>query len=852
MLLCALSAIAGISRRNLGFSKSSKYSLLLVADSAIRVIFTVKDWQGRIVAQVVTQSILITDDHKTHSHGMTGTTGIAVAENTQISIPNFMGGGAVQPHGLPGRAYHSSTNLAGLGSQNYWSNMNNALAQGQRSTATMTPRNLSRPASPSGHVGPKKKRKGSSGQHKIPADLMMTRSDLEPILVPDVATSAPQAMSTLVSPDTANFAFDTSMGFGQLPQQSTFNTTPPTPEATIAATANRENADTYFYSAPNSAHPSRAASPTSFARQSMGMYQAQAGASSTSFNGMQYGASDTQPVPNIYKVRPDRGPVTGNVEVVILGKNFHRNLEVRFGDNIATTTTFWNSDTLVCLLPPTMQAGPVAVTFFSTTQRGYSPPSVSSPPMFTYVDDTRQQLFELAIQLQCAAQLGPRADHIQFAQTILSQAPGNTFSGGQGGGFNGNVLNSGNTEDLFLAIINRVDLIDSPYKPYYDHRREAGSTMLALACQLGYERLVAGLLARGADPDAADTGGFTPLMYAAYHGHISIVRRLILRGADPSLRNLRGMTAAELASTQEVKHFVRHRRHYRSASAGTPYLRSRANSAASTRSLWGPPSSGASSTMYSTEDESALESSDEEEEEIEIIAPMPLSALASRRQSLAALQSRRSSQIAPEASGALLPVSAINGETATASTIAMFSALRDQITAQINQLQQNLPSMQFSDLLQEQNFPALSRRFSSLVPMRRDTPNRTDSPTSDPPPPYHEACPGGADNDFDTKPPEVYTPLAESSRSTSMATIRAQSTIASTSTVRQRLATGRITIGKTSPTGEEAAELRRIRQEKLTPAKYDRKLWSIWVSPSVAKPFGICADLRSSHSSSSS
>jgi hypothetical protein len=238
--------------------------------------------------------------------------------------------------------------------------------------------------------------------------------------------------------------------------------------------------------------------------------------------------------------------------------------------------------------------------------------------------------------------------------------------------------------------------------------------------------------------------------------------------------------------------------------------------------------------MYSTEDESAVESSDEDEE-AEIIAPTPLSALASRRQSLAALQSRRGSEIMPAATTALLPITANTGEVATASTIAMFSQLRDQITAQINALQQNLPSMQFSDLLQEQNFPNFGRRFSALVPSRREIPAQADSPSSDPPPPYHEACPDGVDNDFDTKPSEVFAPLAESSRSTSMSTIRPQRTAQTVLTVRQRLATGKITIGKTSPTGEEAAELRRIRQEKLTPAKYDRNLWSFWVSLSIFK-----------------
>jgi hypothetical protein len=656
-------------------------------------------------------------------------------------------------------------------------------------------------------------------------------------------------MSTLVSPDTANFGFDASMAFGGLSQQSTFNTTPPTPEAPIVQTKSREQNDNYFYSAPNSAHASRAASPTTFARQQMGMYQTPASASATQFNGMPFSANEpsqsvappqstsSQPLPSVFKVRPDRGPVTGNVEVVILGKNFTRDLEVRFGDNVATTTTFWNSDTLVCLLPPTLQPGTVPVTFVSAGQRGYSPPS-SSSPLFTYFDDTRQQLFELAIQLQCAAHLGPNADHIQYAQGILSGTSG-TFAGGQGGGgFAGNVLSSGNTEQLIMAIINKVDLIDSPYKPYYDYRRDGGSTMLALACRMGYEQLVAGLLARGADVDVADAGGFTPLMRAAYHGHVAIVRRLILRGADPSLRNLRGTTAAEMACSQEVRHYVRHRRHYRSASAGTPYLRSRANSAASTRSLWGPPSSGASSTMYSTEDESAVDSSDDDEEEVEVVAPIPLSALASRRQSLAALQSRRGSELSPLPSSAMLAPSGGQPLGTPASTIAVFSAWRDQLTAQINALQQNIGNMQLSDLLHEQNLPALSRRFSQLMPMRRDTPTppRTDSPSSEPPPPYHEACPDGVDNDFDTKPPEVYTSqIAESSRSMSTATLRPHAAATQVMpAVRQRLVSGNITIGKLSPTGEEAAELRRLRQEKLTPARHDKNLWSIWVSVSSA------------------
>jgi hypothetical protein len=168
----------------------------------------------------------------------------------------------------------------------------------------------------------------------------------------------------------------------------------------------------------------------------------------------------------------------------------------------------------------------------------------------------------------------------------------------------------------------------------------------------------------------------------------------------------------------------------------------------------------------------------------------------------------------------------------TASSIAMLSALRDQFTAQINALQQNLPNMQDQ---WEHNFPSISRRISSLVPTRRPASPRADSPTADAPPPYHEACPDGVDNDFDTKPPELFTTIAESSRNASLVTLQPA---AQSKALRQRSFIGRtVTIGKTSPTGEEAAQLRRLREEKLITAKHDRNLWSIWVSePTFISP----------------
>jgi ankyrin repeat protein len=804
------------------------------ANHASRVIFTVKDYQGQVIAQVMTQSILITDDHKTHTQGINGN-GLSAGESGQFAAPQFSA--SIQPHGLPGRAYHSSTNLAGMGQPNFWGNMP-ASNLGQTS---MTPRNLSRPASPSGHTGPKKKRKGSGGQHKLPANLQMTRADLQPLSIPPGASSA-ASMNPVISPDAGIVSFDTTPQFGQINSQGHFGTNPPTPHGNMPSTTRDggfENQN-YFYSAPNSAHASRAASPTSFARMNnFAAQQTQLPSATATPFAMQFAAEEQQHTapPIIYKVRPERGPMHGNIEVVILGKNFHKNLDAKFGENIATTTTFWNSDTLVCLLPPSIRAGPVAVTLVDSRRQGYSPPT-STPPIFTYIDDNKQNLFEMAIQLQCNAELGPGANHWDYAQSLLNNHGSQTgFVNGQASGYTGNILSTSGGEDIIMAMINKVDLIDSPFKPYFDMQRENGATMLSLACSLGYEKLVAGLLARGAHPDISDVGGFTPLMFAAMHGHTAIVRRLILRGADSNLRTLSGRTASELARTPEVASSLRHvRHHFRSVSAGTPYLRSRANSAASTRSLWGPPSSGASSTMFSTDDESALDSSDDEEPEI-----MPLQ-LASRRPSaIVALRSRRNSNTldAQEAAVLVPPPSGTYGAYANASYAgyaAMLSAFRDQLTAQINQLPQlpqsanwTLPNMEF---WQDQNFPAIGRRISSLVPTlsTRADPAAADQTSADPPPSYYEACPDGADNDFDTKPPEIFAPIAESSRSASVATIRPARAAAQGTVLRERpLAARGVTIGKTSPTGEEAAELRRLREEKLTPAKYDRNLWSIWV-----------------------
>ncbi|HEX4944237.1 MAG TPA: ankyrin repeat domain-containing protein [Usitatibacteraceae bacterium] len=64
-----------------------------------------------------------------------------------------------------------------------------------------------------------------------------------------------------------------------------------------------------------------------------------------------------------------------------------------------------------------------------------------------------------------------------------------------------------------------------------------GTTALMLAARLGNSRMVAALLAAGADVNAADALGFTPLFHACYNldedcGYPGVVQLLLDAGAD--------------------------------------------------------------------------------------------------------------------------------------------------------------------------------------------------------------------------------------------------------------------------------------------------------------------------------
>jgi uncharacterized protein len=63
----------------------------------------------------------------------------------------------------------------------------------------------------------------------------------------------------------------------------------------------------------------------------------------------------------------------------------------------------------------------------------------------------------------------------------------------------------------------------------------------------GLTEIVGPLLARGADPNAREAGGYTPLHSAAGHGHLESIAQLLAAGADPNARTQDGKTPADIA-----------------------------------------------------------------------------------------------------------------------------------------------------------------------------------------------------------------------------------------------------------------------------------------------------------------
>jgi hypothetical protein len=433
-----------------------------------QVIFTLKDQHGNVVAQQMSDSILITDDHKTHPTAFPG-----AATND-----SFYGSSGFAANGLPNSqsmvdisthmpAFTASKSAGSLQALAYGSGFagHNAAQQAsgsqiatQGSAANAMSSANSRPGSPTiNHFGPNKKRKSSTNFHrKIPSGLTMT---------PRVDTNQP-ASSNLSSAISAVSQFSpTSATFpGQInpymnlsrngSMTNFFSSGPPTPSETNAyfgigqaqIDASYPASNQAMFSQPSSAVPSRASSPVlhqnrgnmaAYNRQhpiqtstnsiTAGRYPSYTHSSSNSASGDLLLLNNNKQRPatgvSILHLTPDHGPTTGGNEIAILGEHFVPGMRILFGDQAASSVKFLSPTSLLVHVPASPVPGPVDVTF-STPPTPSSSTTTTTKSSYRYADPTpppRDEMLIMALKFLATERLGAADQWQAFARACANK-----------------------------------------------------------------------------------------------------------------------------------------------------------------------------------------------------------------------------------------------------------------------------------------------------------------------------------------------------------------------------------------------------------------------------------------------
>jgi hypothetical protein len=834
-----------------------------------QVIFTVKDYLDNVIAQAITNSIMITDDHKTQAPSAHAPTGPSpsLADGTQLLGVNVFPSGQNENGKSPFAAPQSPTDLQGLQQRfnsQYQLTPSSFTAQGSTNGVPLPQqtRSLSRGASPSDFQGPQSKRRKHSSSGRLPSELTMTRLETPQSSAAAMNAAQLAAARGFTSPTERPFVTPSSMS-GQ------YGNGPPTPNQSNdnnpffnPTPAQRQSLDNLagagMGSTPTSAHPSRPGTPGGSNRngfQDPNLAHA-LGANSSSQVWPPLNSAPNRLPSVIHKLVPSEGSITGGTEVTLLGSGFYPGMEVVFGDTLATTTTFWGDKCLNCLTPPALQPGLVSVVFkhehptFGQVQQ----PQTLMPKQqlfFRYVDDRELQMYRLALNI-LGQKLGSQADAFQTAQQIMGSDPNAFFNmqadmqGSSSGGQQRQVPgleNQGKFSDLdskMLTYLELLDLDDSPRPPRYNARSATGQSLLHFAASLGLTRFVAGLLARGANPDVQDNTGNAPMHLAALNGHAHIVHRLRLTGANANARSVRGFTPADLATTLAAHQAsLLPSRTYRSRSVGSLTSRRRQSSTASLSSMW-EVSSASGSLGHAVDDSEELNDEEETTDDYDSDSE-PLQFLSSRRSSM-------HQDISPPI------VDTSEQNIAPGNPPAPLIAWRDQLAVQINQFQQsvanafpNLPAL--PPMPPMPAIPALPDRITNLVPHRPAT--RGDgwwdylkgntSPNPNQPPSYDELFPhpDPTSEESDIKKSTLLRAATEAAidQHFEAESSAAASTSASSSAHRPAPAVARvkeelkdITIGSKVISREQQDHLREQQAQRMKGLRSDRNLYFIWVS----------------------
>lgn len=289
-------------------------------------------------------------------------------------------------------------------------------------------------------------------------------------------------------------------------------------------------------------------------------------------------------LPKLHRLIPSEGPIYGGAEVTVLGANFYEGLTCMFGENPAMPTHCWSANTLLCILPPAANAGPVVVSFKEHPLMLEGQDVV----LFTYFDESDRALMELALQVVGLKTMGRVEDARQIAMRIVQGDHGNSNNKNN----NTTTTSNNNTnqhdalalqtprvgyrqmlttkaamavyenaralciggrleEQVIAALISAMDYYNGELSLTNGNQH----SLLHLATICGYDRLVRVLVKLGCDVDQPDHNGFTALHFASWTGKVDIVQALIYK-ANLQARNIMGKTAEKMALEAGHAHVV--------------------------------------------------------------------------------------------------------------------------------------------------------------------------------------------------------------------------------------------------------------------------------------------------------
>ena len=865
--------------------------------SGFNIIFTLKDCGGNVVAQNMTSPIMVTDDHKTTVGSM------SVLPN--LPAPSF-GPPTLLP-ASPGSQQGGASTVARMSpAADGPSPKGNG---GRRAPRAIKPGSAanSRAASPSQNGPSAKKRKSSKGvPPRVPQSLSMTKVDA-PGSQPNQAVSEQSRASSMDISTSPNDFPDHIFGYHTTSPQMHHANAGANGFAPPVAPSAGESPASQFYSNPPSGNPSRVPSPqlsqpmgptfspVSPARaptddlgqqsgnqgfrqggpmfQNMGqphlgmnglMQHGMDGIAQSQPNGMPQPSLDVASAlndrrPKLSKVVPQEGSISGGYEVTVLGKDLGNGMNIWFGEQKAHYTTFWSSDTVICLVPAANVSGVVNVTVEAPVTadnlQQWNPDTTTS---FRYVDDTEDRLMKLALRLIGSKMSGASdVDVNRVARQVLqTQLQGGNQSLGGSNMFN-QAAPGATGEQLEMQLVGCLDFIDnddSPYEANLDIKDSSGHTMLHLAAVQGFRRLAAALLVRGANPNELDNSHCTPLHLAAMHDKPEIVQRLMRAGASSRVLNLSDLTAVDLSESGAVTRAIRHSL---TRSQSADFSHSRASSVSSLRSLCEPMSRVTTNQEVDNGEESPeYTTGDFEDEDPDEDVYLHMKRPSAHGQAPA--NHRESSQEGSDDEGA--------------QPIKTMADLKEHFQTQLNQLQQSWAlhvQNHFPQMPQMPQMPALPagfpdyqayfqqapfmRRMTSYMPgMNGSRPESQDGQTSPkmdhrwwdlssfmnqtpaPPPAYEEIYP---QRDLDTKQSSAAAAAAEAEADQKCATLydQEEELVEQPPSPAEGESSDRepriITIGrKNAITKEQQQQLLRARDRKHTRLRNDRNLFVVWVS----------------------